>query len=915
VLTVRFRAPWWVYLGAVSFLAYFCLLVYCDLLRPEQLGLKLGESAGRLVVTAVAPASPADRAGLLRGDVVVMGNGRPLDSRVDWDAVESNVRIGAPLLLEVVRGGATVSFAIPVHQAPWSQTWSRARMELGLTRIVQLVTLVLGLVVVFRKPKDAGARLGGWLLATCGVFSVVLPARIADVWRSLPAPLGAVLWLPFASTLALAGLLLSFFLSFPSRWIKSRLAWLGIWAPLLVVVAVYLRFRLDVVYSPNGAAFPADAFGWLTGVSVGYLVATAVVAGVKYRRADVDERRRIGVLMLGGGVMCVVGGPIVLTYWRSSQVDLYGSAGLDVAMLLLLVVPLSFSYAILRHRLFDVRFMVRQGVRYALARRLLLSVVPGLVVVLAADVYLNRDQEIGQLFAARATLYLAVGAVAVLAQFQRRHWLDALDRRFFRERYDGQRILRRVVEDVRRSPSFERAAEQAVAQIDLALHPTFVTMLGRSDGGGTYVAIATAPPGAGPARLPGGAKLLALARVLGKPLDVSAGGTHWLSSHLPGPEADLVRDLGLELLVPVGSESDGSDALIALGPRRSEEPYDDDDRELLWTIAESLAAILGHDRQRHSLLPTFRECPQCGACYDQDTPACATEGSQLGVVKMPRVLTGRYRLDRRLGRGGMGVVYAAADLSLGRDVAVKVLREELVADPESAARFEREARLTAGFTHPHVVTVYDFGVALGSRAFLVMEWLKGATLREELERHGALPPERVLTIMRAVCSAVEAAHRRSLIHRDLKPENVFLARGDGAESPKVLDFGIAKVATAAEGTVRHATTMGALVGTPQYMAPEQLRGEPIHRSWDVWALGLLAYEMLAGAHPFAGFTIGLAADSLPAALPTPGGRHAAIDPRWRPFFATALAVDSNRRPPSAEAFLVEFERALAGEPA
>jgi serine/threonine-protein kinase len=192
-----------------------------------------------------------------------------------------------------------------------------------------------------------------------------------------------------------------------------------------------------------------------------------------------------------------------------------------------------------------------------------------------------------------------------------------------------------------------------------------------------------------------------------------------------------------------------------------------------------------------------------------------------------------------------------------------------------------------------------------------MERLHGRTLRAEMEGAGALPPARVSQILRGVCSAVDAAHRRRLVHRDLKPENVFLAMVEGTEVPKVLDFGIAKSMPALVPDEGRQTAVGMLVGTPEYMSPEQLRGEEVNPSWDLWALGVLAFEMLTGRHPFAALVAGRTAPAFPAG-------HAALlgealtpfDGRWSSFFTRALSIDPAHRPPTAGAFSSELEATL-----
>jgi hypothetical protein len=908
----RSIAPWWVFPCAAAFLGYFALLVYCDIRRPVSEGLDLTSSAGRpgRAVKEVTPGSPAARVGIRVGDRILSADRHAVNSKSEWEAVQANVAFGRAVALEVERDGGTFGAEWVVTPAGLDYWRRREGIDLLVTRLVQFITLLLGLVVVFRRPFDAGARLGGWLLATFGVFCIALPYRIADVWRGMPLWAGAVLWLPLASTLAMPALLLSFFLSFPRRTLRSTAAWVAIWTPAVLLAAAHLRFLGTVVYRPAADRLPADWFGWRWGGWIGYLGAAAIVASVKYRRADPIERRRLGVLLVGGGIGAAAGGPIALAYWRGSETTLFASPAIALATLGLLAVPLAFAYATLRHRVFDVSFIIRQGVQYALARRLLLSVVPVLLAVMAADAYWHRDRSIGEQFGARAPVYAGLVVLALVATRQRRRWLDALDRRFFRERYDARTLLHSVVEEVRRSGSLQLAAPLVVEQIERALHPQFVTVLARESDFAAYRAVATAPPSAGPAELPADAKLCALAHVLGRPLDLSKAGAAWIADRLPPEEAALVDRVGLELLVPVDTGSGRPDAVLALGARRSDEPYAGEDQQLLWTIAESLAVLDRRERNGAAHDSAFQECPNCGTCYDSGTSTCRGDAAPLTVVALPRVLSRRYRLEQRLGRGGMGVVYGASDLSLDRSVAVKVLREELVGDRESASRFELEARLAASFSHPNVVTVFDFGVIGDSRAFLVMERLEGTTLRDEIGR-GPLEHARVLAIMRGVCGAVDAAHRRQLIHRDLKPENVFLARSDGVESPKVVDFGIAKALSGSYSHADHQTTMGVILGTRQYMAPEQLRGESPDPSWDVWALALIVHEMLTGYHPFASLAIGLTGGGIPTAQPMAIRDSAPVPVAWQQAFARWLSVGSEGRPASAGALFAELEQMLS----
>ena len=328
-------------------------------------------------------------------------------------------------------------------------------------------------------------------------------------------------------------------------------------------------------------------------------------------------------------------------------------------------------------------------------------------------------------------------------------------------------------------------------------------------------------------------------------------------------------------------------------------------------IAASLALLL--EKPSTTTAPRsdlFEECPQCGVCYDSGATQCTQEGARLVPVILPRLLEGRYRLERRLGRGGMGTVYAASDTALERRVAVKVIRQDLVGSTEAAQRFRREALATAGFAHPNVVTVHDFGVAMGTRAFLVMELLEGGTLRERL-RGQKFPAARALSILREVCGALEAAHRRQLVHRDLKPENIFLVGGESREIAKLLDFGIAKFLSSATQQATADTAPGAVPGTPRYMSPEQWRGGDAHPAWDLWALAVIAYEMLTGAHPFDDKSTADWLRAMPAVQLTPVSAHLPEVPgRCQEFFERALAPEPARRPQSAEMFWSELHGAF-----
>ncbi len=216
------------------------------------------------------------------------------------------------------------------------------------------------------------------------------------------------------------------------------------------------------------------------------------------------------------------------------------------------------------------------------------------------------------------------------------------------------------------------------------------------------------------------------------------------------------------------------------------------------------------------------------------------------------VVGGRFRIEAALARGGMGVVYRAVQEPLGRAVALKLIRGDVL-DDVARLRFEREARLAASLVDPHVVTVYDYGVDGDDGLFLAMELLHGETLRDRLGR-GPLPWSELATIATGVCSALAEAHSKGLAHRDLKPENIMLVATPSGSQARVLDFGLAKEVAALLGDTPTVTRSGGMVGTPGYIAPECLHGADVDVRMDVYAFGVMLVECLVGRHPFAAET-------------------------------------------------------------
>ena len=305
----------------------------------------------------------------------------------------------------------------------------------------------------------------------------------------------------------------------------------------------------------------------------------------------------------------------------------------------------------------------------------------------------------------------------------------------------------------------------------------------------------------------------------------------------------------------------------------------------------------------------MRYCLICKLCYDDEVSYCEADGAQTSAI-MPgsRVLDGKYEIARLLGQGGMGAVFEAVQRGIERPVAIKLINPSFVANEQALERFKREALASGRVKHPNAITVYDFGVTDEGVAFLAMEFLRGSSLRDELARVRVMEPARVVEILAPVCAAVESAHRQDIVHRDLKPDNIFLERlDDDTVTPKVLDFGIAKLRTAEPGAP-DLTGEGSSIGTPAYMSPEQAKGLHLDARSDVYALGVIAYEMLSGALPFQstspmGF---LVQHMMEAPIPL-SAANPRIAPAVEEIVMRALDKAPDARPQSA----LEFGRSLA----
>lgn len=311
----------------------------------------------------------------------------------------------------------------------------------------------------------------------------------------------------------------------------------------------------------------------------------------------------------------------------------------------------------------------------------------------------------------------------------------------------------------------------------------------------------------------------------------------------------------------------------------------------------------------------MKECQLCKNCFADSVATCPNDGMPtVHTIAGEPVLEGKYHIECRLGQGGMGVVYKARHAYLKTQLAIKVILPDLVGnDPQLVTRFRQEALAAAAIRHQNVVSVTDYGVIDGTLPFLVMEYVEGESLHDMLAREKSLSPERAYELMAAVCAGVGAAHHQGIVHRDLKPLNIMICSDKPtlSQSVKILDFGLAKIKSGELlGSFVQAQTTG-LMGSPYYMAPEQWADEEPDSRADIYSLGVMLYQILAGEVPFKGSSIpAIMKKHISDPAPTLADAGIKVAPALELAIAHALHKNPEKRTPTVETFSAELASAI-----
>jgi len=849
--------------------------------RPAS-GFEYSRATGKVV--SVLAGGPAERAGILSGDRILTIRSHVIGREVYPFFF---VRAGDAVPVVFERNGVRqTAQLIPVTM----EELRRGQLRAGGVQAAAAVTsylgfplhfwmLGLGVALLVLRPSSKDARLAAMVqVSWAGSLFIFRAYGFGIVLLAMPAVLRVPLLIVDAVFAAVFfASCVHFAMVFPNA---RRGAWEAV--PYVAALPIFVETLANNFARLRGEVRPVrliltDAYSTIGTLM---LVAALLILIVRLTRAaDANARRRLQLIFLamlpGSGAFIVA---YVITELQLGHAWNAGARLLHVPATM--IGSAIFTYAVVRHRMFNIRVLLRRSLQYALARGTLLAVMALPVIGLAGFLYLHRDDSLTALLTGQPALYILLILPLVLVIRYRKRLLEALDRRFFREQYDARRVLLQVVSIIRGGSDMLALSRAALDEIDRALHPKHLSLwqvdpegaaLRRGFWRGEHE-----PENVEPLEV--GGTLASLLSGDEEPLDVHSRATRAVLQRLPESERDWLRAVGAYLLVPLLIERRLA-GLLVLGERKSEEPYSSEDRELLRMLGAQLALTLDYTRLKQSpslvwghassaaplhlyLSDVLQLCPRCGRCYAADARQCELDEQMLVPESgVPRLIEEKYVVTRLLGRGGMGSVYLANQKRLNRNVAVKVLLSHLVGSSSMRSRFEREARIVAKLRHPAIVTIHDFGVLPSGHAYLVMEYLDGDTLRKTINS-GAQALEATMKILEPVGEAIDTAHRAGIVHRDLKPENIMLVREEGRDgrdafAPRVLDFGLAKMSGPIgedEQTLVQSGHSAGVVGTLMYMAPEVLSGHVADPRADQYSLGIIAWELLAGAHPLGNAT-------------------------------------------------------------
>ena len=816
---------------------------------------------------------------------------------------ESVRRAGLRLILAATALKLSGALAVFLLQGA---TDPAAFKELALPPVFYLILMLAvgagGTLLLWLGRDDRRA----WYLA---LFFLLLATPFSNRWLlQLAGSSGSGAWVGlFLSSLPVDAFFAYFFWRFTGEFpdadssvgLRRTLA-VGSWTTLLLgfllfghQIVLLLRSMLSSVgaWQPSKLALQKPDYDYYVPLAIA-TVAGLVVLFLRARDATGAERRRVGLFAAGLGL------GIAPLFLQMTLVFLFPSyqTFLDhrhlahlasgVLLSIFFTTPFTTSYSVLVHQVLNVKLIARRALQYALARYSAMTLATVPLASLLIYVYFQRSRRVDDIFSgARLLLIVSTTCLGLATLRYRRRLLEGIDRRFFREQYDSRQILTLLGERIRATHDVAGLASLIAREIDLALHLEGVSLLVLDPRSNLLT-----DPKIRSRRLDAASPLALMIANASDPLPVDLESGRSALQILPDKDRHWLVDNGFRLVVPILARDGSLLGLIGLGDKKSGLPFLREDRHLLRAIAGSAAWVIeldmthppagrlvrrgvlaADDAEAEVASPAVdvaKECPVCGVLYPSYTILCNSCSRRLEPSHVPYVLPGKFRFERRIGQGGMGVVYRGSDVVLGRPVAVKTMRR---VSPEDAMRLRREARTAAAVSHLHLASIYGMETWQGT-PMMVLELLEGGTLAHRVEER--LSPLATVDLGISMSEALAQLHAADILHRDIKPSNIGYTR-DGV--PKLMDFGIARILfdlrrdsdpLSPDYLEDHSSTLpptslwnrtpdsdtvsNQLVGTLSYLSPEALNGIRADPSFDLWSLSIVLFEFLLGRKVFSG---------------------------------------------------------------
>ncbi|HMV47487.1 MAG TPA: protein kinase [Blastocatellia bacterium] len=862
----------------------------------DRFGMRMDFKGSRLIVVLVDPGGPA--AGKIQeGDEILATNGDGSFGRINPPFVWREIHPGQFCTFLVKRQGTRLQ--IPVDSAWYHPKNLGARWRFWLFGYSRgLVFLIVALLIVLMRGQDEFAKISAPAFISLGVLN------LAILLLSLPALNGWEVWVELAIYLLGGGY---FFIPLgfhtaavfpPGADLTLTRFWRWLRNALYVIGGVLCTAMCLYQLGPHNEALTAFLFRhedfWIhffrrareLFYPLGLLCLCVMLLRNFLRVRDLDHRRRMKLMVFGNLVMIVpIAGleianqaiNLILgasTTWRKMHdLLLWGTDSSSV------LIPMVWGYAMVTRRIYPAKVILRRGLQYLLARNALRAMLLLPALLLIYQILSHPDQTIRDLFFAQPLSFglIVLFSLSLMFRKQLRGWLDG---QFFRAQVNQERVLYQLIEEIKEFDDLSDLCRRVRQRLEETLHPEHTHFLFRRSATAEWESSSSPDAQTSDFSFAPELVLFDLMKNRQAPLDFPFER----GRELPASERQRLEQRAIQLIVPMNDSENQLAGVLLLGEKKSEEPYDPNDRRLLLAIARQIATAVEVGQLRAQIrrratserqvlarldaahINLLRECPQCGLCFDSAQDHCSDCQVELTLsLPVERTIDERYRLERLLGKGGMGAVYAATDLRLRRAVAVKLIHADYFGDKKLLRRFEQEAQTAARLNHPNIVKVFDYGRTqtggvASSGAWLVMELVQGTMMRDELNRLGRLSPELAADWFAQLLDGLNAAHQAAIIHRDLKPENILLSRNaQGQKQLQILDFGLAKLreSSAQADNDKGLTTLtkpGMIVGTLFYMSPEQLSGKTVRESSDIFTIGVMLAEALTGRRPFDGKT-------------------------------------------------------------